>query len=164
MRVRAYGFLERIALLRDELYLVMRPQIWGTRLLWGSVRCGPPSLRAQKGNSIGNDGTNLGTPYPQSIEPSIKLYFWRKAMAALISAYESNGKLMRRCDAHCYNARFVHVDMCTCICGGANHGVGLEKAFFNTQALQGDWKETFRNTYKLPIRFDTVDQLPLFET
>ena len=30
-----------------------------------------------------------------------------------------------RCDANCYNATN---DRCTCICGGANHGVGVKIA------------------------------------
>jgi hypothetical protein len=35
---------------------------------------------------------------------------------------------------------------CTCVCGGANHGVGLSKAVENTRALQGEvyWREKHR--------------------
>ena len=31
----------------------------------------------------------------------------------------------RACDARCYNARG---DVCTCVCDGLNHGIGLEAA------------------------------------
>lgn len=52
----------------------------------------------------------------------------------------------RRCDAKCYEAECVE---CDCICGGVNHGKGLEKAlkssvqFFNEIVDRGgvlpDW-------------------------
>ena len=38
----------------------------------------------------------------------------------------------RRCDARCYHARGGH---CDCVCGGANHGVGLARAVENTRAM-----------------------------
>ena len=31
----------------------------------------------------------------------------------------------RKCDARCYNAKGKK---CTCVCGGINHGIGLEAA------------------------------------
>jgi len=37
----------------------------------------------------------------------------------------SNGAAARRCDAGCYDAKGGD---CHCICGGANHGVGLRIA------------------------------------
>lgn len=37
-----------------------------------------------------------------------------------------------RCDARCYMAKGKD---CHCICGGKNHGVGLEKAVENTKEL-----------------------------
>jgi len=37
----------------------------------------------------------------------------------------SNGAAVRRCDAGCYDAKGSD---CHCICGGANHGVGLRIA------------------------------------
>lgn len=52
-------------------------------------------------------------------------------MATLISQYNSDGT-RRRCDARCYNAKH---HKCTCICGGANHGVGLQKAMENTKLM-----------------------------
>ena len=38
----------------------------------------------------------------------------------------------RRCDAKCYNAKSGD---CTCICGGKNHAVGLQKASENVQQI-----------------------------
>lgn len=53
-------------------------------------------------------------------------------MATLISEYSSDGKKRRRCDARCYGAKG---QKCSCICGGANHGVGLQKALDNTRKM-----------------------------
>jgi len=39
----------------------------------------------------------------------------------------------RRCDAACYDAKRLG---CTCICGGKNHGQGLEKAMANEELLE----------------------------
>ena len=38
-------------------------------------------------------------------------------------------KNTRRCTATCYNAKG---QTCYCVCGGLNHGVGLERAMANT--------------------------------
>ena len=46
-------------------------------------------------------------------------------MTTLIIVKKSNGRIVGRCDATCYDARTPE---CTCICGGANHGMGLKKA------------------------------------
>jgi hypothetical protein len=47
-----------------------------------------------------------------------------------------------RCDAKCYNASGGN---CHCCCGGANHGVGIEKARDNIQKYADSfiekWKE-----------------------
>jgi len=43
----------------------------------------------------------------------------------LIEVRGKGGELIGRCDARCYNAKEPH---CECICGGRNHGVGLQKA------------------------------------
>ena len=50
------------------------------------------------------------------------------AMAVLIAVYNSDG-CAGRCDARCYDAQS---DVCDCICGGMNHGAGLQKAQENT--------------------------------
>lgn len=52
-------------------------------------------------------------------------------MATLIEVTSGSGR-RRRCDANCYNATG---QKCTCICGGANHGKGLEKALENTRKI-----------------------------
>ena len=49
-------------------------------------------------------------------------------MATLITQY-TNGR-RRSCNARCYNAKG---SVCTCICEGHNHGVGLRQATENTQ-------------------------------
>lgn len=38
----------------------------------------------------------------------------------------------QRCDERCYNAKS---GKCECICGGRNHGVGIEKALDNVQTM-----------------------------
>jgi hypothetical protein len=48
----------------------------------------------------------------------------------LLNVYTSEG-CIGRCDAKCYNA---HEPVCDCICGGVNHGVGLQQATENTHA------------------------------
>lgn len=49
-------------------------------------------------------------------------------MATLIIARKADGSLLGRCDAKCYNAKGLK---CTCVCGGMNHGVGLNQAIDN---------------------------------
>jgi len=53
-------------------------------------------------------------------------------MTTLIEVRGGDGELIGRCDARCYNAQHPH---CTCVCGGRNHGVGLQQALHNTAAL-----------------------------
>ena len=60
-------------------------------------------------------------------------------MSTLIAVYDSEG-CRGRCDARCYNATG---DECTCICGGMNHGAGLQRAMQNTQALAEKWIEEY---------------------
>ncbi len=61
-------------------------------------------------------------------------------MATLISAHNSEG-CYGRCDAKCHDATS---DKCDCICGGANHGVGLSKAIEQTKAYAEVWMEEYR--------------------
>jgi hypothetical protein len=51
----------------------------------------------------------------------------------LIAWGDSSGT-RRRCDAHCYNAKMAR---CTCICGGRNHGQGLDRA----RAQTAEWAQ-----------------------
>ncbi len=52
----------------------------------------------------------------------------------LMSVYNPEG-LQGRCDEKCYNATSTR---CVCICGGVNHGVGLDKAIENTRDIALD--------------------------
>lgn len=61
-------------------------------------------------------------------------------MVTLIS-YQSSGGDQGRCDAKCYAAEW---DDCDCICGGRNHGAGLEQATDNTRELAESWIERAR--------------------
>jgi len=55
----------------------------------------------------------------------------------------------RRCDGRCYDANADRLDVnnrpkCRCICGGVNHGVGLEKAKANAKKLHIEFKGKVR--------------------
>jgi len=52
-------------------------------------------------------------------------------MPTLITVYNSRG-CVGRCDAKCHNAIMPE---CVCICGGVNHGVGLDQARLNTKKI-----------------------------
>lgn len=56
-------------------------------------------------------------------------------MTTLIQITDRSGR-RQRCHAECYNARGNH---CTCICGGTNHGVGLQQAIHNTRKFCHNW-------------------------
>jgi alpha-galactosidase/6-phospho-beta-glucosidase family protein len=60
----------------------------------------------------------------------------------LIEVRGSDGKLIGACDAKCYLAE---EERCECVCGGINHGVGLERAIDQMKGLMKDlterWKE-----------------------
>ena len=43
-----------------------------------------------------------------------------------------------RCDAKCYDAQGVE---CECVCGGMNHGAGIQGATEYTQQLAGEMLE-----------------------
>lgn len=64
----------------------------------------------------------------------------------LISAGNNNG-VYGRCDAKCYGAK--HPD-CNCICGGRNHGAGLDTAMANTQEFAEVMMEEYRQEHNLP--------------
>lgn len=48
-------------------------------------------------------------------------------MTNVLQAHNTAG-FARRCNATCYNAK---TPTCNCICGGRNHGVGLQQAVAN---------------------------------
>lgn len=60
-------------------------------------------------------------------------------MVTLIAVYDSSG-LVGRCDARCYGAKHPN---CTCVCGGANHGAGLDQAQQNTEEMAEAWIEEY---------------------
>jgi hypothetical protein len=63
----------------------------------------------------------------------------RERAVILIEVRNSEG-VVGRCDAHCYNAKEPH---CECICGGKNHGVGLQRAIENTREQVEQWIESY---------------------
>lgn len=58
-------------------------------------------------------------------------------MMTLIS-WQTSGGDQGRCDAKCYEAK---EEDCTCICGGRNHGAGLDQALDNTREMAQSWIE-----------------------
>jgi hypothetical protein len=60
-------------------------------------------------------------------------------VTTLIAVYNSDG-CVGRCDANCYEAKH---QACDCICGGRNHGAGLDKARDNTRELADTWLKDF---------------------
>ena len=75
-------------------------------------------------------------------------------MTTLISVHNSSG-LVGRCDAKCYDA----IDQkCTCICDGANHGAGKQKAIQNTSQMAEIWIEEYAKANHLGP--GTVWQVP----
>jgi hypothetical protein len=83
-------------------------------------------------------------------------------MSTLIAVYNSSGpdgklRCVGRCDAKCYEAREAH---CDCICGGANHGKGAEKAQQQTTEKYTEWLDAYRqehpvDTVEVPILYDS---------
>lgn len=82
-------------------------------------------------------------------------------MTTLIS-YESSGGDQGRCDAKCYLALGPE---CSCICQGANHGIGRQDAIENTRQLAESWLEQARasgqNIAHAEVLADALHQ-PLF--
>lgn len=60
-------------------------------------------------------------------------------MTTLIAVYNSEG-CVGRCDARCYEAIEAQ---CNCVCGGRNHGAGLEQAVGNTRELAQQWLDAY---------------------
>ena len=87
-------------------------------------------------------------------------------MTTLIAVYNNDG-CKGRCDARCYEACEPH---CDCVCGGRNHGAGLERAVENTRELANEWMETFTQQHHIetprwevhalaPVQFDLFETL-----
>lgn len=75
-------------------------------------------------------------------------------MTTLIAVYNSSG-CVGRCDAKCYNAKEHE---CTCVCGGANHGVGRNKAMANTEQMANEWIKEYSN--KMDLGKDVTWSVP----
>ncbi len=58
----------------------------------------------------------------------------------LIEVRGGSGELIGRCDARCYDAREPH---CECVCGGRNHGAGLERAIEQTREQAEQWVQAY---------------------
>lgn len=67
-------------------------------------------------------------------------------MATLLTVGNSEGE--RRCDAKCYDATEPH---CDCVCGGKNHGAGLQRALENTAELGEKWLEQAAAAQGVPV-------------
>lgn len=85
-------------------------------------------------------------------------------MTTLIEVRNSDG-VVGRCDAKCYNAQ--HPD-CDCICGGRNHGAGLQQAVDNTRELAEQWIDEYANRKGLDqfiatVNSEAVCQMSLWE-
>lgn len=83
-------------------------------------------------------------------------------MTTLIAAYNSEG-CIGRCDAKCYNATHPK---CDCICGGRNHGAGIQKATDNTRELAEEWIDRYQRKHKETLDFEVLPQpvqLQLFD-
>ncbi|RMH70190.1 MAG: hypothetical protein D6675_10330 [Gemmatimonadetes bacterium] len=66
-------------------------------------------------------------------------------MAVLIEVRNSSG-VIGRCDAKCYDAE---TQECHCICGGQNHGAGLERAIRNTRKYADQWLTRYARQHGL---------------
>jgi len=82
-------------------------------------------------------------------------------MATLISHRSSSGNISS-CDGRCYNA--LH-SRCSCICGGANHGVGFMQAMDNTRHDASSWIRDYAKAQDVNpsslgavIHHDVIDQ------
>lgn len=59
-------------------------------------------------------------------------------MNRIILEQKFDNGVVNRCDGMCYHAKS---DICTCICGGVNHGIGEEEALSNAEELAKELKE-----------------------
>jgi hypothetical protein len=63
----------------------------------------------------------------------------------LITMCNSDG-CVGRCDAGCHDATSSD---CDCICGGRNHGAGLQRAMENTRELFQGWIKEYELQHQL---------------
>ncbi|MBC8505231.1 MAG: hypothetical protein H8D34_10260 [Chloroflexi bacterium] len=80
-------------------------------------------------------------------------------MTTLISFSSSSGS-QGRCDAKCYDAKHEN---CACICGGKNHGAGLDQAIENTRELAEQMVEEYARAHDLPEINATVNKNVIYQ-
>lgn len=81
-------------------------------------------------------------------------------MSVILAVTNKDGKT-RRCNATCYNAKGTR---CRCVCGGKNHGVGLEAAVSNNHVLvkrlsEGDGATAYAVPHQLTFDHITNPEL-----
>jgi hypothetical protein len=64
-------------------------------------------------------------------------------MTTLIATYSGDG-CTGRCDARCYEAV---TSICNCICGGRNHGAGVERATESTREFAEEWLSAWKREH-----------------
>ena len=79
-------------------------------------------------------------------------------MVTLISFHTGSGD-SGRCDEKCYNATSP---VCTCCCGGANHGVGLKRAEQNTVERASELIKAHEKRTGRKLIFSAISQEELF--
>lgn len=81
----------------------------------------------------------------------------------LIEVRNSEG-VVGRCNALCYEATTPD---CQCVCGGANHGAGQQRAMDNTRQMAENWIEEYARRHDLRDYHGEINpqciQLSLFE-
>jgi len=81
-------------------------------------------------------------------------------VTTVIAVYKHSG-CVGRCDANCHEAKSPE---CTCICGGANHGVGIKQAMANTArgiGLNGDDVEAYLKLKRITEPVVALDRVQL---
>lgn len=83
-------------------------------------------------------------------------------MTTLISVYVAQ-RCVGRCDAKCYDAEH---DDCSCVCGGKNHGKGVEEAKRNIREEGDIMAEKFAeyldlHDWEAMVNVNIVYQLPM---
>lgn len=78
-------------------------------------------------------------------------------MTTMIAAYNSEG-CIGRCDAKCYNAT---CEDCDCICGGMNHGAGIQTAMDNTREMAEEWIDNYKAQHPEAEQFTIPARKPV---
>lgn len=83
-------------------------------------------------------------------------------MTTLIAVYSADGRADKRhvsgrCDARCYEAAG---DACVCVCGGANHKAGRQRAEANVRELAATWIEKWTAEHGAG-RVEIIEQMSL---